>query len=511
MENKENKNGIIYCRVSSSEQVDGTSLESQQRMCEEYATRENISVLKVFVEKGESAKTADRTEFIKAIAFCSDKKNRVDFFIVYKLDRFSRNQLDHVTVRELLRKCKTELRSATEPISESPIGKLLEGVLSSVAEFDNSVRTERSVSGMRERLKQGVWVWRTPLGYYRLQKGDNITPEPKLAPYIKMAFEEYAKGIYTYDKLAQFLNDRGFVTPLGCRAREQLMEKIIKNPLYCGVIKVWDIETQGKWEPIVSEELWNSCQKGYKTSRNRPHLVKNPDFPLRRLVVCPLCEKYLTGSTSSGRRKSKYPYYHHHKQTCSYAKFIPKEHFEQMFVEYLDTINPSPEFEKAFKAIVLDIWKNNFKKFDEENARVRKEIGLLEIQRQKVFDLHQAGTYTDQEFVEQKNILMTKIRQKESLIHNKKVDELNMDEALDYCFGFIRQTSKTWLELAEKPEKRLRFQNLIFEENVEFANDKFGNAKLTPIYNIYQQFLLNPTSMVTLRRGFPNSENTLNQ
>ena len=61
------RDGIIYCRVSSLEQVDGTSLESQERMCREYAKRENINVLGVFIDRGESAKTADRTEFIKAI------------------------------------------------------------------------------------------------------------------------------------------------------------------------------------------------------------------------------------------------------------------------------------------------------------------------------------------------------------------------------------------------------------------------------------------------------------
>src|SRR5574343_870933 len=100
MNNTEKKNGIIYCRVSSTEQVDGTSLESQQKICSDYAVRENINVLKIFIEKGESAKTADRTEFIKAVSFCGDKKNKVNYFIVYKLDRFARCQADHITGRE---------------------------------------------------------------------------------------------------------------------------------------------------------------------------------------------------------------------------------------------------------------------------------------------------------------------------------------------------------------------------------------------------------------------------
>jgi hypothetical protein len=276
-----------------------------------------------------------------------------------------------------------------------------------------------------------------------------------------------------------------------------MMEKILKNPLYCGIIRVWDIETKGVFEPIISEELFYQCQGG-KNSRNTPHLTKNPNFPLRRLVVCEKCQKYLTGSTSHGRG-GKYPYYHHHKQDCPVAKFIPKEHFEQQFVEYLYTITPSKEFEEVFKAIVLDIWKNNFKKFDEENERVRKEIKNLEQQRQRIFDLHQEKVYTDQEFIEQKDLIGKKIVQKLSLIHERKHKEFDMDEALDYCFGFIRNTAQTWLDFEKEPEKRLRFQNLIFEENLPYSGEAFGTAKLTPIYSLYQQYLHDPSTLVTLR------------
>src|SRR5665213_792227 len=232
------KRGVIYCRVSSLEQVDGTSIESQERMCKEYAKREGIEVLEVFIERGESAKTADRTEFMKAIAFCSNKKNNVSVFIVYKLDRFARNQSDHISVRETLKKYKTELRSVTEPINETPMGKMMEGILSTFAEFDNNVRTERSVNGMRERMKQGVWVWRSPLGYYRPSSKVNITPDSEIAPYIKLAFEEYAKGTYTYDSLSKFLNKRGLRSRYGKPIFPQLLEKILKNPIYCGIIRV---------------------------------------------------------------------------------------------------------------------------------------------------------------------------------------------------------------------------------------------------------------------------------
>ena len=79
MDNQEQKTAIIYCRVSSKDQLEGTSLENQERICREYAERQNIKVLKVFTERGESAKTIDRTEFSKALVFVANKKNRVNY------------------------------------------------------------------------------------------------------------------------------------------------------------------------------------------------------------------------------------------------------------------------------------------------------------------------------------------------------------------------------------------------------------------------------------------------
>ena len=172
-----------------------------------------------------------------------------------------------------------------------------------------------------------------------------------------------------------------------------------------------------------------------------------------------------------------------------------------MFVEYLIEITPTFEFEKAFKAIVLDIWKNNFKNFDKENEKIFKDITALNEERQYVFDMHRTGVYDNKEFVEQKHVVDGKIKEKMSTLHDTSHKEFNMDEALEYCFNFVRNTAETWKSLADRPESRLRFQNLIFEENLEFLNEKFGNGKLTPIYKLYQSYLTDKSNLVALQ-GF---------
>ncbi len=499
----ETRNGIIYCRVSSLEQVDGTSLESQERVCKEYAQRLNINITGIFIEKGESAKTADRTEFNKAVAFCSVKKNQIEYFIVYKLDRFARNQNDHVAVKQILSKHGVKLRSTTEPVDDTPTGKLMEGVLSSFAEFDNNIRRERSAGGMRERMKQGIWVWRVPLGYSRVGKGKgiNISPDPKYAPYVKLAFEEYSKGIYTFKSLANFLNERGFVTENNKRAVPQLTEKLIKNKLYCGIISVpdWNIETKGIFEPIISEDLFYKCQVGGK--RSIPHLEKNILFPLRKFVVCELCNNPFTGSSSTGKCGVKYPYYHHQKQKCIHAQYISKDDLENKFVELLNKINPSQKFLKLFREVVLDIWKNNYQKISNDNKIIKRDIDNLELKKRTIFNKHQSGVYTDQEFIFEKDLVNRQIAEKNLLIKDEREDNFNMEEALDFSIGYIKNTSKTWLDLENDFDKRIRFQKLIFEQKLKFIKNEFGTPKLSPIYELNKQFLVNPTTLVTLR-GF---------
>jgi len=495
------KTGIIYCRVSSKDQVENTSLESQERYCREFANKNGIHVLSVYVDKGESAKTADRTEFLKAIAFCRNKSNNVDYFLVYKIDRFARNQDDHVMVRATLRRSGTELRSATEPINETPVGRAMEGMISVFAEFDNNVRTERTKGGMLERIKKGVWVWGAPLGYYRPEHGGNIAPDPDVAPLVRLIFEEWAKGTHSYQTLAELTARKGLRTRRGKTPCAQLMEAILKNPLYCGIIDVWGDRYKGSFEPVVSEELFNRCNGRHKRESHFMHSSPaNPEFPLRRMTVCSACSSTLTGSFSTGRKGVRYPYYHHRQQMCSRAEYIPKETFEQNFVEYLISITPNRRYERLFKAVVLDIWKSNYAMLDAENEKLRNSIKRLEEERQRIFDLHRSGTYSNEEFLEQKKLINQKITEKHCLIQDARVEEFNMAEALDYCFAFVRDTAATWLRLKPKYDIRLRFQRLIFEKNIVFDGKKFGTADLSCIYALNRETQAKKSDLVALVR-----------
>src|SRR5438477_242700 len=132
-------NGIIYCRVSSKEQIEGTSLESQELACHECARSKQVKVLRVFVGRGESAKFADRPELLELLEFCRKHKGSVQLLFIWKIDRLARNVGDFFNIKALLLKYGVRVVSVTEPIDSNPEGKLLETILAGFAQFDNDI------------------------------------------------------------------------------------------------------------------------------------------------------------------------------------------------------------------------------------------------------------------------------------------------------------------------------------------------------------------------------------
>src|SRR5437867_11115012 len=195
-------NGIIYCRVSSKEQIEGTSLESQEMACMEYARSKNINILKIFIEQGESAKFADRTQLLELIDFCRQNKGNIEVLLVWKVDRFARNVGDHFSIKASLLKYGVRIVSVTEPIDSNPEGKLMETILAGFAQFDNDIRAMRTVQGMRRKLQEGIFPWKPPLGYKSARRPEekktaaDLPDEPTFTQ-LRKAWGMFVTGAYT--------------------------------------------------------------------------------------------------------------------------------------------------------------------------------------------------------------------------------------------------------------------------------------------------------------------------
>lgn len=233
---------IIYTRVSSQEQIQNYSLETQLKACEEYCKRQEWEIIERFQEEGESAKSADRTELLKLLDYCSRNKGKVDLVLVHKLDRFARNSADHHAIRALLAKNGVAVRSVNEQIDDSPAGKFMENIFAAAAQWDNDVRSERSRNGLKEKAMQGYWAWGAPLGYLNTLTG--LVLDKEKAPLILKLFETYSQGNETIKSLTVKVNRWGLRNKHGKKLYAQTVTRMLQNKLYMGIISVprWNYE-----------------------------------------------------------------------------------------------------------------------------------------------------------------------------------------------------------------------------------------------------------------------------
>jgi len=163
---KKGTNCVIYTRVSTKEQADkNLSLDTQRKACNIYAERHGYTVLANFGGTYESAQTDERREFAAMLAFVKKSKARISYIIVYSLERFSRND-NSIWLSGQLRKLGIEIVSVTQPIdTSSSSGQMQQKMLFLFGEFDNQLRKEKCVAGIKEMLFRGDWPTSPPLGY----------------------------------------------------------------------------------------------------------------------------------------------------------------------------------------------------------------------------------------------------------------------------------------------------------------------------------------------------------
>jgi site-specific DNA recombinase len=473
---------IIYCRVSTDRQVrQGDSLESQRMACLSYCERQGWDVAEIFMEEGESAKTADRTQLKRLLAYCEREKGRVQVLVVYTLSRFARNSLDHMTLRLALTGFGVTLRSATEPIDETDEGEFMEHIISGVAQYENRKRAKCSVAGMQNKLRKGGWTFKPPLGYRRVVNDAGkkaIAPDPATAGFVRRAFELYATGLHTKKEVLRRVTLLGLRTVEGRKLSSQTFGNILGNPLYAGIVRVesWEIAQRGTFEPIIGLDTFRQVEailEGKKPTVT-PRLRLNPDFPLRHFVRCGNCGKPLTASWAKGRTK-RYPFYHCQNRHCIAKVSMRKEKLESLFYEFLKRLQPSSEYVLLYKAVVLDVW--NIKRAESCELRLAAELKVRELMERKA-KLNEAYIYqqaiSQRDYQEMKAPLVAELALAEIEEREARGEELDIEAVIDFAENVFMDAARLWFEMST--DQKQRFQQVLFPEGVDFTD---GNYRTT--------------------------------
>ncbi len=339
---------VAYIRVSSLSQVEGHSLDAQERLFQNLCKNRDWEPIGVYREEGRSAHVeaiSRRPVFKKLLDDAS--KDRFDAVIVHTLDRWSRNMKVTMESLSILAKHNVSLVSITEKIDyTTPQGKLFTQMIGSFAEYFSGALANHVSKGLEQRAHEGKHTGGIPFGYescWTGKKGNRkqecepehpggIHVHPKEGSAVVELFQRYAVGNTTLSQLAGWLNGQGFRT----RNMHQLLDAagnitsgprlfttasvrgILHNTFYAGKITHRGKLFPGLHELLVSADIYETVQITLKKNSGRSETLQvRPEryYLLKGIVRCAYCGMPMWAQTyKSGR-----PFYREHKASRSHG------------------------------------------------------------------------------------------------------------------------------------------------------------------------------------------------
>jgi site-specific DNA recombinase len=403
---------MIYLRVSSKEQAEkggeaeGYSIPAQREGCKRKAVSLKAAVIEEFVERGESAKTADRPELQRMLAYVAE--HPVKYVIVHKVDRLARNRADDVAINLALQQAGVELVSVSENIDQTPSGLLLHGIMSSIAEFYSRNLANEVMKGTVQKAKNGGTPGRAPTGYLNVRRIENgrevrtVEVDPVRGPLMAWAFEAYATGEWTIRRLLAELTARGLTTAPGHKNPGRPLvvshlHKLLRNPYYMGMVRYRDVIYAGKHEPLVTPEVWHEVQKHlsakYLTGeKDREHL-----HYLKGSIYCGQCGARLIVNHAKGNGGT-YPYFicigRQRDKTSCQQRAIRIKQAEAAIIAYYATVQlPAEEVERLRAFLGQELAKLRCDA-DREHGVQERRLRKLQDERQKLLQAHYADAIT---------------------------------------------------------------------------------------------------------------------
>jgi site-specific DNA recombinase len=311
----------LYLRVSSEEQRERQSIETQREFLEQYRQLYELEVAEIFEDDGVSGTIPlhERPEGRRLLEDAQD--GRFETLLVYRLDRLGRSLLVIVDGHNRLDSLEVALRSATEPIDTStPSGRLIFQMLASFAEYERETIRERTRAGLHRAFRGGKHMGRIPYGY-RATEDARLEVEAEEAEIVREIITNIAEGSTLYRE-ARRLNDVGVPSPgwrYGTGVRKPgrswsatTISNLINQPAYSGIHRVringGKDSIEREMPAIVTPNLQERAKAALSHNKRYRNRKTDRKYLLAGLVKCAVCGSACVGHprTSGGK---KYHFY----------------------------------------------------------------------------------------------------------------------------------------------------------------------------------------------------------
>lgn len=488
------KTAFGYLRFSDRKQEKGETLKNQKEAIEKFAKANNIKMARWFVDKAKSGKNTDRDGLQELLKVALKTKGKLDYVIVYKMNRASRDLDSYVTtMRSVLASCGVQVRSATEQFDDSPIGNFIEKIHVMVGQLDNENKRETVIDNMTLLAKQGYWQHKPPRGY-KIAKIKNSDGNER--PTIAKGYEadkvtallmRFNRGDMIMADLCRYAISIDFLGENKKPVSQEVLTKMIERPEYAGYVhdKFTDYElVEGKHEGLISKDVYWQNQELLK-QKSKPYLIglkhhkKNIKTPLSRFINCTRCHKFMTRSNPDAPEIYRY---YCARPSCRGTGSVLAEDAHDKFVSLLSRTEPKSSALKLLKVILLRTAKQQLGNTKEDLRLLHNKLQELDVTKTNIIKKYVNGGISDDE----KQFITQEIESErdglKKQIYEVEQQQSVSDTTVEAVLDFMENLSAQWPQASFDVQQKV--QKLIFPKGFEYdiKNDNFIINEISPLY-----------------------------
>lgn len=464
---------IGYIRLSDEDQSN-YSLDGQRRQIKEYCTRNNLQLLKIYEDNGQSSYTFDR----KAFTDLEKEIKQAQYLIVYHLDRFSRNMAEAmIKIKQYLER-GIRVRDITESLDMDdydPNTFMLRAMKFMVAEGELHRIRQRTKKGMVDAALDGRHAYHAPTGYKNARDDRNkpiLIIDEQMAFVIRILFREYLNGM-NIEELRRMVTRYEF--PL---KGNSAIQRILANPIYAGFIRVPASKhkpahlVKGIHDAIISEQDYWLVQERLNGKTNT--VQNREDVPLRGVLYCG-CGRKLTAGNSKG--KNRYYWYY----VCLDCKInLSANKLHRQFDELLDNLSLDTETLQKYKEKLTRKLEDYLANRGEKMKQIQKELTMVESKIEGVEKKWLLNSVSESSY----NKVISELRADQSRLY-KELAKANTNQQAywDKLSSILVIISDLRQSFAKLPlEKKHQFVNWVFDSSLGYEKDIYRTPYLLDIF-----------------------------
>lgn len=455
---------ILLNRVSSKDQEENYSLDAQEKRLRDYCINKGLEVIAV-CSFAESSTRGNRPKFRDMMKQIRARKKPIAI-VCDKVDRLQRGFKETPMIEELRVSGKAQLHFVSNNMvihKDSSSQDLMQYNFQIMMAKSYTDSISDNVKRAHEQMvREGKAMSLAPLGYLNVRDTEtkiaNIVLDEKRAFLIKRLFTEYATGLYSYSELTTMakewgLDNKGKAHKPLCKCQ---IEKIIKNPFYCGYAKRVDEYYRHCYPAIISEELFMKCVAVRQGKNKQFTKMTKHDTVFKGLIKCANCGCTVTPDI----KKGKYIYLKPNSKKGCNCKQINENVANDMVSNVFKAMSmPEDELQTYVEAL-----RDRFKQSDviqaKEKLAFTKQLTVLNTRLDRLKKVYLDGDFTREEYLTEKQSIEMEQKTLEKRISELSTDNKEIEITLEYLLDLVSRANS--LYESSRIDKKRKILNLVF-------------------------------------------------